>query len=581
MSSSSGCGPSTTGSIRVRKRLGILAAIAAVAALYVANLPPSPSALPAEDSRPPRGVVHVHTTRSDGAGTPADVAAAAARAGLDFVVLTDHGDATRAPDLPAYLDGVLVIDAVEVSTSGGHVLALGLAEAAPYPLGGDGRDAVEDIQRLGGVAIAAHIGSPKPDLQWTDPAAAIDGLEWINGDSEWRDEGAWSLARALLAYPGRSAAAIGSLLDRPVTVLARWDQLLEARPLVGMAAVDAHSRIGASEPYDSRLALRLPSYEAVFRTMSIALDDVSLGGDAAADAAAVVAAVRRGAVFSVIDAIASPGLLTLTATSGSGRAGGGGVLALDGPVTLRVTSNAPADATIAVLRGGDVAATGSGPTLEQTFPAEPAVYRVEVRLPSAPGMPPVPWMVSNPIYVRRHGDAPPASLPTPAPAGVATALFANGPATSARTERGGQAEAALDVVPASPAGEQLLFRFALGGRESESPYAAIVFPVTALDAAGRVTFTARADAPMRVAVQLRAPGGAATPDGQRWRRTFYADGTARTISIPLDEFRAVPGTSDTRAPLAAVDSLLFVVDLVHQPLGGSGRLWLDDVRLER
>ena len=38
------------------------------------------------------GAYHIHTSRSDGSGSVADVAAAARRAGLKFVILTDHGD---------------------------------------------------------------------------------------------------------------------------------------------------------------------------------------------------------------------------------------------------------------------------------------------------------------------------------------------------------------------------------------------------------------------------------------------------------------------------------------------------------
>ena len=43
-----------------------------------------------------------------------EIATAAARAGLQFIILTDHGDGTRAPDPPSYLHGVLVIDGVEM-----------------------------------------------------------------------------------------------------------------------------------------------------------------------------------------------------------------------------------------------------------------------------------------------------------------------------------------------------------------------------------------------------------------------------------------------------------------------------------
>src|SRR3984893_5286984 len=81
------------------------------------------------------GILHVHTNRSDGLSAPDEVAAAAARAGLRFIVFTDHGDATRAPDPPVYRAGVLCIDGVEISTTAGHYVAIDMP-AAPYPLGG-------------------------------------------------------------------------------------------------------------------------------------------------------------------------------------------------------------------------------------------------------------------------------------------------------------------------------------------------------------------------------------------------------------------------------------------------------------
>ena len=60
------------------------------------------------------GTLHIHTNRSDGGAGPDEIAAAAARAGLKFIVFTDHGDATRKPDPPAYRSGVLCLDGVEI-----------------------------------------------------------------------------------------------------------------------------------------------------------------------------------------------------------------------------------------------------------------------------------------------------------------------------------------------------------------------------------------------------------------------------------------------------------------------------------
>src|SRR4051812_8895343 len=98
------------------KRLFLsIAAIVLTAAVFVVLTVPARHLTPAAqvDGTIP-GIIHVHTHRSDGLSGPDEVAAAAARAGLKFVVFTDHGDAVRMPDPPTYRSGVLCLDAVEI-----------------------------------------------------------------------------------------------------------------------------------------------------------------------------------------------------------------------------------------------------------------------------------------------------------------------------------------------------------------------------------------------------------------------------------------------------------------------------------
>ena len=245
---------------------------------------------PAPDPTPGttlRGAFHVHSRRSDGSGSVDEIAAAAAAAGLDFVVLTDHGDATTARP-PTYRDAVLVIEGVEISTDGGHYVALGLP-AAPYPLGGDPRGVVEDVRRLGGFGVAAHPTSPRPALAWSDWSLPVDGIEWINGDSQWRDDGLPGLLRAVGGYWIRAPESLASLLARPERALARWDALAAERPVVGLGALDAHARLplgNDGDGYDGGIDLRFPGYEQSFRTLAIRVElDHPLAGDAAADGA--------------------------------------------------------------------------------------------------------------------------------------------------------------------------------------------------------------------------------------------------------------------------------------------------------
>ncbi len=566
----------------MRRLLLLLVVIAAIGAGVVVALPPPAPRLQPRPEGPPtpvRGAIHVHTRRSDGTGTMEQVAAAAGRAGLQFVILTDHGDATRAPDPPSYHGGVLLIDAVEISTEGGHVVAIGLPQA-PYPLGGEPRDVLADIARLGGFSIIAHPVNDKAESRWTEWTAPFDGLEWLNLDSEWRDEPGSRLARVVLAYPFRKVESLGLLLDRSEVTMARWDALTRRRRVVAVAAADAHARVGfnAAEPYQRGVAIPVPGYESLFRTFSIALPLASLAGDPQRDAATVLGELRAGRVFSSVDALAPRPAFAFTAASGALRAVAGEPLTAKDPVRLDVAVQAPAEARIVLLRDGSPVAEGKGSALQHAVGADPGVYRVEVMLPGAPGEPAVPWIVSNPIYVGRPAVDPPAVISRAKPAARAE-LYSEGPAEGWTVEHSTSSQAAVDVAKAVK-GTQIMLRYAIAGPLSEHPYAALAAPPgPALPSYDRLTFTASADRPMRMSVQLRAPGD--DPAGQRWHRSVFVDTTPREITVFFDELVPRGATKTTRPPLAEVQWVLFVVDTVNTPSGTAGRVFVDDVRYER
>lgn len=94
----------------------------------------------------------------------------------------------------------------------------------------------------------------------------------------------------------------------------------------------------------------------------------------------------------------------------------------------------------------------------------------------------------------------------------------------------------------------------------------------------RLMFTARADRPMRLSVQLREPGREA---GERWHRSVYLDPTPRDITVYFDDMRPRGVTSRPLPTLANVQSILFVVDTVNTPLGGNGTIWMGDLKYGR
>ncbi|HEX5499558.1 MAG TPA: CehA/McbA family metallohydrolase, partial [Thermomicrobiales bacterium] len=335
------------------------------------------------------GAYHVHTTRSDGLGDKAAVAAAARRAGLQFVIVTDHGDGTRAPDAPAYVDGVLCLDGVEISTDNGHYVALDMPRA-PYPLGGSGDAVIRDVHRFGGFGVIAHPDSPKSALRWTGSYEGIDGIEWLNLDSEWRRDSRVRLVRAGLGYLIRPGPALATLFDRPET-LARWDGLAARRQTVGLAAVDAHGGIQGSPAGGHEMGISgFPSYEASFKSITnrVVLD-APLTGDAPADARAVYSAIRHGRVFSTIDAVASPALLDFHLESAAGRVVMGGTLATVGAATIVARAPMPAASEMGLLRDGREVARSSTGLLRFDATQTKGAYRIEIHVPHAPGNPPI------------------------------------------------------------------------------------------------------------------------------------------------------------------------------------------------
>ena len=568
-------------------RRWILAAAIGAAAVFVTVSLPVPRLALAADQRDDSiaGALHVHTSASDGRSGPDEIAAAAARAGLRFIIFTDHGDATAAPGPPTYRHGVLCLEGVEISTTDGHYIGLDLP-ASPYPLAGEARDVVEDVQRLGGFGVAAHPDSPKADLRWREWSAPFDAFENVNPDTSWRvhlDRPGWRsklvLVQALATYPFRPAESIATLLvDSPAT-LARWDGLTGARRVVALAGVDAHAKLALRDvdPGDNRFSLPLPSYEASFRTLSVHVrPEQALTGEAAKDAVSVLGALRRGHAYTVVDAIASPPFFQFTASNEQGAAREGDEIVAAGPLTLRVLSNAPPEFTTTVFQGTRVFSTGHhGSDLVVPAPPTPAVYRVEIRATDRPGSP--AWIVSNPIYAR-SGE--PAGRPPGRPPVRATApILGAKTAATWRAETDATSLAAVDVTE-RPTGPELRLRYGLSGGAAGGQFAALTFFTPGgIAAHDRLAFTARAERPLRISVQVRV---AVTPDeDERWQRSVYIDPDAAERTVYFDDLRPVGATRTRQPPLADVHSLVLAIDTTNTKPGSSGRLWVSAAALQR
>lgn len=554
----------------------LLAVLGAWIAWSLVTLPPAAAVLPVAPPVAPivAGVYHVHSRASDGTGTAEEIAAAAGRAGLTFVILTDHGDAFRQPAAPRYYGRVLCLDATEISTIEGHYVAIGLGRP-PYRLAGEARDVVEDVARLGGFGVAAHPDSGRTTLRWDEWDAPFDGLEWLNGDSQWRETSVWHLFPMLIQYGARAAETLVSRFTRPRTTLDRWDRLTARRPVVALAASDAHARLGLhgkGDPDEDTIYVRLPSYEAVFRAFCLNVElDKALTGNATADAQAIVSALRNGRVSSSITGLAGPANFSFDAWSGSAQAKQGGLLSLEHGVMLRASANIPPGGSLVLLKDGQVVHEERSQSLR--FATDrPGVFRVEARLPGA-SVADMPWILSNPIYVGvRHEEA--GGTPSEP---ITSAPFPPGPDWQIEHDPSSTGTASELHSGDVAAGSQ--FQFHLADRGAGSEFVAMVTShVAPLRDADAIRFSIRASRPLRVSVQVRLSGRAVD---RRWVRSVYADQDARDVTVSMADLR-VAGTGQ-KAPFdrGQIDSLLFVIDTVNSRPGDQGTIWIEKLATER
>ena len=545
------------------------AAVLAAVGVYVAlTLPPRALtfASSGNDGRLAWGAYHVHSTRSDGSGSVDDIAAAAARAGLHFVIFTDHGDATRI-EAPVYRSGVLCIDAVEINTEGGHVVALSLERPSAYPLAGEAADVIDDVHRLGGWAIAAHPDSPRPALRWRAQTTGLDGFEWLNVDSEWRARGNGRLFAAGLRSLIRAPEAIASLFEAPRS-LERWDG--SGRPSIfSLAALDAHARIGSdSDGASRRTAVRLPTYGSLFRTAAQAVQiDSPLTGDPQRDSRLVLAGIRARRSYSIVRAFAdvlAPLRFIVSTRSGAVAPSGFGYPASDVVQVSGEVQGGP-EIELLLLRDGIPVATATG-RLNQAGPLTPGRYRLEARLPGLQ----FPWMVSD--VVEFIGEPSPQVAATGVePPAVAT-LGPVVPRSDWRVEKDRTSTGTIDGVE-----DEIALNYQLGVGSPAGQYVALAAPAGS-DPIERIEFIGSSLAPMRVSLQVRVAGG---PDGQRWRRSVYLDESPRKIAVSLSSLQPVDRRSALRPIVARVQSVLVVIDTVNTVPGSAGWIRLREVRFVR
>ncbi len=524
------------------------------------------------------GVIHVHSTHSDGSGSVAEVVAAARRNGLQFVVVTDHNNLDAKPE-EGYHGGVLLLVGTEVSTASGYVLGLGIPDPA-FRFSGDARDALDDIRQLGGSSYAAHPTSARPEFTWRGwDLAGSWGLEVVNLDCQWRDAGWARLLRAAAAYPLNPRYSLLGLLSRPASVIDHWDTLLRKRHTPAIAAADAHGRI----PLPWGAMLRLPSYEALLGIAEThVLLETPLSADAARDGSAIFAALAAGRSYVGIDAIAPANGFFFEAVAGEQQWVMGETVPAGLRSRLRSGGQLPPGSTIVLLRDGRQV-TRAEAALDLETPG-PGSYRVEVYVRGWM----MPWILSNPIYVfdgtqseTRRRNALPALAPAAPSAARLLDDFETGSVFHAEFDPSSSLEAEI-LDPAAPfsgrSAGRMSFRLGDGGGRQGASCALVTRERRNWSGASGLAFAIRGDADYRVHVQIRDENRAGRDEGtETWFASTKAGPAWQRRAIPFAAFHSTDPHSDGQLDLEKVRLVAFVVDRAAEKVGTRGTIWLDEV----
>ncbi|MBL3671029.1 PHP domain-containing protein [Streptomyces sp. M2CJ-2] len=326
-----------------------------------------------------RGDCHLHSWHSDGRRTPAEIAALARAAGLDFINSSEHNThSAHAHWADAAGDDLLVLLGEEVTTRNGHVVALGTDPGTFVDWRYRARDNrfgrfARRVRGAGGLVVPAHPHATCVGCNWKFGFGEADAVEVWNGPWTPDDE----------------------------VALADWDGMLVASVRGGRLSPDGRGGRGWIPAMGNSDAHRDPDVVGHPQTVVLA-DELSRR--------AVQEGIRAGRSYVAESARVS---VAFTASGGRGEhAGIGERLAVDRdtPVTVRLEARGAPRCTVRLVTdqgvlhtGAPLPVSGSGVVEWRTTPSYAAYVRAELRHETAAGpLPGVPAALTNPIFLGRR-----------------------------------------------------------------------------------------------------------------------------------------------------------------------------------
>jgi len=381
-----------------------------------------------------RAVLHAHAEdATHTGGTRTELLAAAKRAGIQIVMLTNHVRPERDfidDSWRGLHEGVLFIPGAE---EGGFLSYPMKSVQGIEP--GSREQYIETIRSGGGDIFLCHV-EERPD--W--PTDRLDGLEIYNHHTDIKDEGPFQLwLQGSLTDPVRLPELVAALNEYPqevfgaqqdylVDVIAKWDRDSQQHRLTGVAANDCHHNqvftvtavddhtveLGyiTSKPTTGRVtAEKVPGvallvkgkkpgeliarldfdpYERSLRYVATHILAREM------NEAAVRDALKRGHAYVAHDWLCDASGFAFVARAGNANLGiEGDEIKFRDKLTLSAMT--PVKCQLKLIRNGEVIWTANTGRIDFE-PKSPGVYRIEAWLEVDGEQ--RPWIYSNPVYIR-------------------------------------------------------------------------------------------------------------------------------------------------------------------------------------
>ncbi len=321
------------------------------------------------------GVIHVHTTESDGTKSLEEVAAIGQSVGLDFMMFTDHMTlSNREAGKEGFYGSTLVSIGYEHNDpeDNNHYLIFGSPKVYPAEMPVTEYVAASAADRT--LGIIAHPDEIRdrlgkyPPFPWTDwSAVGYDGIELWNQMSEWMERlGPYN--QLAMAFSPRK-----SMVGPTDRLLKQWDEISLNRKCVGLASVDAHAFPIKVGPF----TVEIFPYKVHFRSLrSYVVLDKPLSADFVEARTEIYQAMRHCRAYFGNMRWGDPLGLTFYADNGRERVPSGGTLPMS--ANLRLVMKLPSKAVMTLIRNGEQVMNIA--SSEATYEvSKPGLYRLEAR----------------------------------------------------------------------------------------------------------------------------------------------------------------------------------------------------------